>query len=42
MPFGNAQKELYKRLYNNLPYLLKKKGTIEGIRNLITIYGIPS
>ena len=41
VPLDNAHKELYKRLYNNLPYLLKKKGTIEGIRNLITIYGIP-
>ena len=41
VPTDDAQKELYKRLYNNLPYLLKKKGTIEGIRNLITIYGIP-
>ena len=41
VPLGDAHKELYKRLYNNLPHLLKKKGTIEGIRNLITIYGIP-
>ena len=41
VPLDTAHKELYKRLYNNLPHLLKKKGTIEGIRNLITIYGIP-
>jgi len=34
-------KELYKRIYHNLPYLLKSKGTIRGLQNLITVYGIP-
>ena len=34
-------KELYKRIYNNLPYLLKSKGTTRGIQNLITVFGIP-
>ena len=33
--------EVYKRLYHNLPYLLKKKGTVEGVRALANIYGIP-
>lgn len=33
--------ELYKRLYHNLPYLLKTKGTERGIRSLMSIYGIP-
>lgn len=33
--------EYYKRLYHNLPYLLKTKGTERGIRALINCYGIP-
>ncbi len=34
-------KEIWKRILNNLPYLLKTKGTKEGIRALINCYGIP-
>jgi len=37
----DVNKETYKRIYHNLPYLLKKKGTVEGLRALINIYGIP-
>lgn len=33
--------EYYKRLYHNLPYLLKTKGTERGVRALISCYGIP-
>ena len=40
-PLDDVNKEIYKRIYHNLPYLLKKKGTIEGLRSLITTYGIP-
>ena len=40
IPLDDANKEIYKRLYHNLPYLLKKKGTLAGIKALITIYGI--
>ena len=40
-PLENVNKETYKRLYHNLPYLLKKKGTIEGLRALINCFGIP-
>jgi hypothetical protein len=40
-PVDDLNKEIYKRIYHNLPYLLKKKGTIEGLRTLITLYGIP-
>lgn len=40
-PLDDVNKEIYKRLYHNLPYLLKKKGTEEGLRTLINIYGIP-
>jgi hypothetical protein len=42
IPFDDAQKLIYKRLYHNLPYLLKKKGTIDGLRTLLTCFGVPS
>ena len=35
------QKELYKRIYHNIPFLLKTKGTQRGLRALITCFGIP-
>lgn len=35
-------RETWKRVINNLPYLLKTKGTSRGIRALINCYGIPS
>jgi len=41
IPLDDVNKSLYKRLYHNLPYLLKSKGTIPGLRALITTYGIP-
>ena len=31
----------YKKIYHSLPYLLKKKGTNEGLRALINIFGVP-
>ena len=34
-------KEVYKRIYNNLPYLLKTRGTRQGLRALINCFGIP-
>lgn len=34
--------ETYKRIYHNLPYLIKTKGTERGLRALINIFGIPS
>lgn len=37
----NIQQEIYKRLYHNLPYLLKTKGTERGIKALISTFGIP-
>jgi hypothetical protein len=40
-PIDDINKEIYKRLYHNLPLLLKQKGTITGLRNLINVYGIP-
>ena len=35
-------KELWKRILNNLPGLLKTKGTKKSIRALISAYGLPS
>ncbi len=37
----NVNKETYKRIFHNLPFLLKKKGTVSGLRGLINAYGIP-
>ena len=37
----DTNKSLYKRIYHNIPYLLNTKGTIPGLRALITSYGIP-
>ena len=42
MPFDNYQKEVYKRIYHNLPLLTKSKGTERGLRALINSFGIPS
>ena len=38
----NYEGELYKRIYHNLPFLLKSKGTERGLRALINCFGIPS
>jgi len=35
-------KETYKRIYHNLPLLLKSKGTERGVKTLIACFGIPS
>jgi hypothetical protein len=42
VPLEDVEYSFYKRLYHNLPLLLKKKGTTTGLQNLITTYGIPS
>ena len=34
--------DLYKRIYHNLPFLLKTKGTERGLRALINCFGIPA
>jgi len=41
VPLDDINKRIYKRLYHNLPYLLKSKGTIQGLKTLLNIYGIP-
>jgi len=41
LPASQLQGETYKRLYHNLAYLLKTRGTERGVRALITTFGIP-
>lgn len=41
LPYSQIEKEIYKRLYHNLPYLLKTKGTSRCIKALISCFGIP-
>jgi hypothetical protein len=41
-PTENIPKEILKRLYHNMSYLLKKKGTVSGLRQLINVWGIPN
>ena len=36
------EKQIYKRIYHNLPLLIKSKGTERGLRVLINCFGIPS
>ena len=38
---NDTQKEIYKRIYHNIPYLYKTKGTRNSIDALINIFGIP-
>ena len=40
--YDDYQKEVQKRIYHNLPLLLKSKGTERGLRALINCYGISS
>jgi hypothetical protein len=42
LPASQIQGETYKRLYHNLAYLLKTRGTERGVRALITTFGIPT
>jgi len=39
-PIDDVKKEIYKRIFHNITYLFKKKGTQSGLRNLINIWGI--
>ena len=42
IPRKDLTSELYKRIYHNLPLLLKTKGTVAGLEHLNTIFGITS
>jgi len=37
----NYHKLTYKKIYHALPYLLKTKGTVNGVKTLLNIFGIP-
>ena len=41
IPGQDIQKETLKRIYHNLPLLLKSKGTARGVKALISSFGIP-
>jgi hypothetical protein len=41
LPSSQIQDEVYKRIYHNLPYLLKTRGTERGVKALVTTFGIP-
>jgi len=41
LPASEITAEIYKRIYHNLPYLLKTRGTNRGLQALVTAYGIP-
>lgn len=41
-PDNEILQETYKRIYHNLPYLIKTKGTDRGLRALINCFGVPS
>jgi hypothetical protein len=41
LPNSQITGETYKRLYHNLAYLLKTRGTERGVKALITTFGIP-
>jgi len=40
-PRGQVTKEIWRRIVNNLPFLLKTKGTARSVKALLACYGIP-
>ena len=42
IPRKDLVAELYKRIYHNLPLLLKTKGTVAGLDYLMTTFGVPN
>ena len=40
-PKEDIIKGVYKRIFHNLPYIVKQKGSYEGLRTLINTFGIP-
>jgi hypothetical protein len=42
IPIEDATNEVWRRILNNLPYLLKHKGTERSIRAIMSCYGVPS
>ncbi len=42
IPLNDVNKRIYKKIYHNLPFLLKSKGTMKGLKALISTFGVPS
>jgi hypothetical protein len=42
LPKADVVQEKYKRIFHNLSYLYKTKGTLRGLKSLISTFGIPS
>lgn len=42
LPSSQITDEVYKRIYHNLAYLLKTRGTERGVKALIATYGVPN
>ena len=42
LPSSQITAEVYKRIYHNLAYLLKTRGTERGVKALIATYGVPN
>lgn len=42
LPDGENTKEIWRRIVNNLPYILKSKGTSRSVKALLSCFGIPS
>jgi hypothetical protein len=40
--FEDASSEVWRRILNNLPYLLKHKGTARAMKAILSCYGVPS
>ena len=41
MPLKDANDEVWRRILNNLPYLLKNKGTSRAMKAIMACYGVP-
>jgi hypothetical protein len=41
MPLADANNQVWKRILNNLPYLLKHKGTGRAMKAVMACYGVP-
>jgi hypothetical protein len=42
IPKKDILAESYKRIYHNLPLLLQRKGTVAGLKTLLSTFGIPN
>ena len=41
-PIENSSQEIYKRIFHNMVSLVKRKGTVTGLRQLINVWGVPN